>query len=104
MVNSEDYGLKFDAQKALCADIYINLNKIYSYNQQSNYNIPHLRSSIFKNMETFDVLNCVERANFPKNITKINQEHITGKYTKSPYGAFYHMNLKDGVLNLTYEF
>jgi hypothetical protein len=49
-------------------------------------------------------LNCVERANFPKNITKINQEHITGKYTKSPYGAFYHMNLKDGVLNLTYEF
>jgi hypothetical protein len=29
MVNSEDYGLKFDAQKALCADIYINLNESF---------------------------------------------------------------------------
>jgi len=52
-------------------------------------------------MEKFDANEC---ANIPTFVKKIEQEHITGKYTKSIYGAFYHMRINDGVLNLKYEF
>ncbi len=90
-----------DGKETMCSQIVKQLNTIYGYGQHNCYHVPHLRTSIFKNMEKFDANEC---ANIPTFVKKIEQEHITGKYTKSIYGAFYHMRINDGVLNLKYEF
>ena len=90
-----------DGKEMMCSEIVKQLNTIYGYGQHNCYHVPHMKTHIFKNMEKFNANEC---ANIPTFVKKINQEYITGKYTKSLYGAYYHMRINDGILSLKYEF
>ena len=101
MSKLDDYHLEFNGKETMCQQIANKLNQAYNWNQHNGFNAPHMRTSIFQNMEKFNATEC---SNLPTFVKKINQEHITGQYTKSPHGAYYHLNIKNGVLDLIYEF
>ena len=56
-----------------------------------------------KNMENFDMKNCVQYANIPKEITSITQVHKKS-HCKSPYSADYFLKIDKGNIELIYEF
>ena len=56
-----------------------------------------------KNMTKFDMKLCPQYTNIPKEITSINQVHKKPMWS-TPYSSSYFLKLKNGQLDLTYEF
>ena len=98
----EKYNLQFDQNKYVCDSIYNNLSQIFKWNQQGHYKI-HTRLCNLKNMEIFDIKNCVQYANIPKEITSINQVHRKSQCS-SPHTSDYILEIDKGKVDLIYEF
>ena len=98
----EKYNLQFDQNKYVCDSIYNNLSQIFKWNQQGHYKI-HTRLCNLKNMENFDMKNCVQYANIPKEITSINQVHRKSQ-SSSPHTSDYILEIDKGKVDLIYEF
>jgi hypothetical protein len=96
------YNIKFDQNKHVCDSIYNNLSQIFKWNQQDHYKL-RTRLCNLKNMENFDMKNCVQYANIPKEITSITQVHKKS-HCKSPYSADYFLKIDKGNIELIYEF
>ncbi len=102
LVLLDKYNIKFDQNKYVCDSIYNNLSQIFKWNQSGHYKL-RTRLSNMKNMENFDMKNCVQYANIPKEITSITQTHRKS-HSPTLYHSDYFLEIDKGKLDLIYEF
>jgi len=94
--------MNFNYEKFLCGDIYKKLLTCYEYGEMYSCKRYQLFGYLTKIDKNFDIKNCAEYSNFPKEIQTITQSIETNKHI-SPASS-YLFELKNNNLNIKYEF
>jgi len=94
--------MEINDTKILCEHIFNNLKKSFEYNELSNSKREgHFSNYVFKFKKNFDLKECEEYKNIPKEIVDIKQTHEPNKYLG--YNQSYYMHLTNGNLNIKYH-
>lgn len=96
-----DFDIDIDSNKFLCYNIFQSLTKSFEYSNTSYFKSEgHFSYYIFKFKKDFDIKNCEEYQNLPKEIKNITQKHAPNKYLSN--NQTYYMHLTNGELNIKY--
>jgi hypothetical protein len=96
-----NYNYKFDQNSFMCYHIGAKLHSIFGWGYTDYYG--HERTPGLKNMKNFDFTQCAQYKDLPSNIKNITQIHKEAVMS-TPHSSDYYIDLKDGNLELIYEF